>query len=317
MNSRNMKVAVGPLLFGWPETKIRDLYLELAGLAETDILYLGEVVCSKRSISGVPWQVKVAEELKRSGKEVVLSTLAMPTTEAELQSIRDIVDAADEMGLLVEANDISALSIVSERGMEFVAGPHLNIYSHGMVRHLNQQGARRIVLPLELPAREIPAVTGNGHNGHVQVEYFAHGHLPLTFSARCYAARAHGLSKQDCRHVCFLNPDGIEMDTLDGQEFATINGTQMMSFLPFTTLNHVDDLAAYGVSVLRISPQAKGTAEVVRQFKAVAGGLETAEAALQKLTGSRPVEEVFCNGYYYGKQGRLWIEDSQQPAHVG
>ena len=317
MNGRYMKVAVGPLLFGWPEAKIRELYLELAELAETDILYLGEVVCSKRSISGVPWQVRVAEELKGSGKEVVLSTLAMPTTEAELQSIRDISEAAVEMDLLVEANDISALSIVSERGMKFVAGPHLNIYSNGMVQHLHRQGAERIVLPLELPAREIPAVSGNGNNGHVQVEYFAHGHLPLTFSARCYAARAHGLSKQDCRHVCFMNPDGIEMDTLDGHEFATINGTQMMSFQPFTALNHVDDLAAYGVNVLRVSPQAKGTSEVVRQFKAVASGLESAGEALQALTGSRPVEEVFCNGYYYGKQGRLWIQDSQQPANVG
>lgn len=309
MQSSHMKIAVGPLLFGWPEAKIRELYLELAGLDETDILYLGEVVCSKRSISGVPWQVRVAEELKRSGKEVVLSTLAMPTTEAELQSIRDIVGAAAAMDLLVEVNDISALSIVSERGMKFVAGPHLNIYSNGMVRHLRRQGCVRAVLPLELPAGEIPAVIGNSD---MQVEYFAHGHLPLTFSARCYAARAHGLSKQDCRHVCFLNPDGIEMDTLDGDEFATINGTQMMSFQPFTTLDHLADLAGYGVHVVRISPQSQGTAEVIRQFRAVADDRESAGSALKKLSGSRPVEEVFCNGYYYGRQGRMWVQDHRQ-----
>jgi collagenase-like PrtC family protease len=300
-----MKIAVGPLLFGWPESKISEFYMALAEQVEAAIFYLGEVVCSKRSISGVPWQVRLAESLQQSGKEVVLSTLAMPTTEVELQSIRDIVTAASEMGLMVEANDLSAVAIASEHGIDFVAGPHLNLYSNGTVQHLCGQGAARIVLPLELPAKEIPMVVGDMD---VQVEYFAHGHLPLTFSARCYAARAHGLSKQDCRHVCFMNSDGIEMDTLDAQEFATINGTQIMSYKPFTVLDHISDLSDYGVNVLRISPQSADTAEVIRQFWAVIAGKTTSEEALKKLAGMHPGDNAFCNGYYYGKQGRLWIQ---------
>lgn len=300
-----MKIAVGPLLFGWPEQKISEFYLDLAEQAEADIYYLGEVVCSKRSISGVPWQVRLAERLQQSGKEIVLSTLAMPTTEAELQSIRDIVAAAAEMGLTVEANDLSAVAIASEHGVVFVAGPHLNLYSNGTVQHLCKQGAVRIVPPLELPASEIPTVVGSSE---VQVEYFAHGHLPLTFSARCYAARAHGLSKQDCRHVCFMNPDGIEMDTLDAHEFATINGTQVMSYQPFSTLNHISDLADYGVDVLRISPQSEGTADVIRQYRDVITGSTTSAQALQELAGDRSISDAFCNGYYYGKQGRLWLQ---------
>jgi len=300
-----MKIAVGPVLFGWPEQKISEFYIELAEQGEADIFYLGEVVCSKRSISGVPWQVRLAETLQQSGKEIVLSTLAMPTTEAELQYIRDIVTAAAEMKLTVEANDLSAVAIASERGVEFIAGPHLNLYSNGTVQHLQKQGAARIVLPLELPASEIPTVVGASD---VQVEYFAHGHLPLTFSARCYAARAHGLSKQDCRHVCFMNPDGIEMDTLDAHEFATINGTQVMSYQPFSTLNHTADLANYGVDVLRISPQSEGIAEVIQQYRNVIAGKTTSEQALQELAGTRSITEAFCNGYYYGKQGRLWFQ---------
>ena len=302
-----MKIAVGPLLFGWPEQKISEFYHELAEQAEADIFYLGEVVCSKRSISGVPWQVKLAKRLQQSGKEIVLSTLAMPTTEAELQYIRNIVTAAAEMGLTVEANDLSAVAIASEHGVNFVAGPHLNLYSNGTVQHLHKQGATRIVPPLELPASEIPTVIGDTD---IEVEYFAHGHLPLTFSARCYAARAHGLSKQDCRHVCFMNPDGIEMDTLDAHEFATINGTQVMSYQLFSTLNHTADLADYGVNVLRISPQSTGTADVIRQYAAVIAGNISADEALQELAGAQPVSEAFCNGYYFGKQGRLWIQET-------
>lgn len=300
-----MKIALGPLLFGWPETRIREFYLDLADQTEADIFYLGEVVCSKRSISGVPWQVKLAEELQQRGKEVVLSTLAMPTTEAELQSIRDITDAARDMGLSIEANDISAVAIASERGVKFVAGPHLNIYSSGTLRHLCRQGAKRLVLPLEWPASDIPALI---QESGVEVEYFAHGHLPLTFSARCYAARAHGLSKSECRHVCFMNPNGIGMNTLDAEEFATINGTQVMSYRPFSALGQLGSLADYGVRILRVSPQMEGTAQVIRKFQAVADGMQKADEALQELAGAKSVGEAFCNGYYYGKQGRVWIQ---------
>jgi len=303
-SDKRLKIAVGPLLFGWPEIKISEFYLQLAEHSQADIFYLGEVVCSKRSISGPAWHIKLAETLLANGKEVVLSTLAMPTTEAELQTIRQLADAASNMGVSIEANDISAVAIALEYGASFIAGPHLNIYSNGALRHLCRQGAQRIVLPLEMPASGIPAIL---QDSAVAVEYFAHGHLPLTFSARCYAARAHGLSKQDCRHVCFMNPDGIEMNTLDAHEFATINGTQMMSHRPFTVLDHLPELADYGVDVLRISPQSEGSCEAINAFAAVIADAAVSGRALEQLCGAHPVDEVFCNGYYHGKQGRLWI----------
>jgi len=300
-----MKIAVGPLLFGWPEPKIREMYLALAAEPDVDILYVGEVVCSKRSISGLQWQLSLAEELKASGKEIVLSTLAMPTTEGELQFIRDLANAAGESGLAIEANDMGSVAIAEAQGVSFVAGPHLNIYSYGSLEQLRACGAKRAVLPLELAARDIPSVV---QQSDVELEYFAYGHLPLTFSARCYAARAHGLSKQECRHVCFLHDSGIEMHTLDGRDFATINGTQVMSHKPFTAIGHLEELAGFGVHILRISPQASGTAEVVNRCRAVADDLQTGEEALSALAGGRALQDVFCNGYYHGRQGRTWVD---------
>jgi collagenase-like PrtC family protease len=301
-----MKLAVGPLLFGWPERNIRDLYMELAEQPEIDILYLGEVVCSKRSISGVAWQVELARELAASGKEVVLSTLAMPTAAHELQAIRDLAHAARKDGMCIEANDMAAVAIASEAGVGFVAGPHLNIYSRGTLDRLCRHGAMRAVLPLELPARDIAAIVGDAP---VAVEYFAHGKLPLTFSARCYTARAEGLSKRDCRHVCFLNPDGVEMRTLGGGDFATINGIQIMSQRPFTVLDHVHEIAGFGVDILRISPQASGLKEIVMHFRTAMDGAIPARDALHAMAGGNSPDALFCNGYYHGRQGRLWIEE--------
>ncbi|MCF7821412.1 MAG: U32 family peptidase [Mariprofundaceae bacterium] len=300
-----MKIAVGPLLFGWPEAKIQDFYLSLTEESDADIFYLGEVVCSKRTISGIKWQLKLASQLQESGREVVLSTLAMPTTEGELQFIRDLTAAAGEMNLAIEANDMASVAVASQLGVKFVAGPHLNVYSHGMLEQMCRHGAKRVVLPLEIPAKDIPDVIGQSD---IEVEYFAHGHLPLTFSARCYTARSHGLSKQECRHVCFLNPDGIEMHTLDDHDFATINGTQIMSHRPFTAINYLAELAGFGVRTLRISPQASGMSETLRHFRAAADGAVSAEEALQGVAGGRNISETFCNGYYHGRQGRVWVE---------
>ncbi|MDQ6959848.1 MAG: hypothetical protein Q9M27_02375, partial [Mariprofundaceae bacterium] len=88
---QDIRLSVGPLLFGWPEARIRDMYLRLAENPDVDILYLGEVVCSKRMIAGIEPVVRLADELKSCGKEIVLSTLAMPCSEHELQAIRDLV----------------------------------------------------------------------------------------------------------------------------------------------------------------------------------------------------------------------------------
>lgn len=300
-----MKIAVGPLLFGWPESRIREAYLSFAGEAAVDILYIGEVVCSKRSVSGVDGLIRLAQELHSSGKEIVLSTLAMPTTDDELQAIRDICQAAGEMGLMIEANDMSAVSIATSLGIAFVAGPHLNVYNPGTLNHLSRFGARRVVVPLELPASFIPKVAAGSE---VEVEYFAHGKLPLTFSARCYSARAWGLSKRECRHVCFRHPEGMEMRTLDATGFATINGIQIMSHRFFTVIDHLTDLKAYGVNILRLSPQSEGMTDVIREFHMVLEGRKASQQALRALSRGRDAGEVFCNGYYFGRQGRIWVE---------
>lgn len=301
-----MKIAIGPLLFGWPWPGVRDTYLSLAEEKDVDILYIGEVVCSKRSVSGMENWLKLAQELCSSGKEIVLSTLAMPITDEEVQAVRDLCQAASEMNMMVEANDMGAVSIASGFGVRFVAGPHLNVYNHGSLQQLIKHGACRLVMPLEMQANLIPGVAAESD---VEVEYFAHGKLPLTFSARCYTARASGLTKKECRHVCFLHADGMEMRTLDAKDFSTINGIQIMSHHSFTVIDHLSDLVDFGVDILRLSPQANDMTEIIHQFRLVLDGLKSGNDSLQTLSGSEAIHEVFCNGYYHGQQGRLWVEN--------
>ena len=43
------KLTLGPALFNWSPEKWRDFYFQIADEAPVDVVYVGEVVCSKRS----------------------------------------------------------------------------------------------------------------------------------------------------------------------------------------------------------------------------------------------------------------------------
>src|SRR5690606_4776964 len=86
-------------------------------------------------------------------------------------------------------------------------------------------------------------------------EVFAFGRLPLAISARCAHARVKGNSKDNCQFVCQDDPDGLAVDTLDGQSFLTLNGVQTMSHTCQVLLAELPALRDAGVSHIRLSPQ--------------------------------------------------------------
>jgi collagenase-like PrtC family protease len=285
-----MKLALGPVLYYWTRAALMDFY---AGVADSaaDIVYLGEVVCSRRHNLRLDDWLGLARELAASGKEVVLSSQALIESETELKTLRRIAANGEFM---VEANEMGVVRLLAGR-VPFIAGPHLNIYNGETLAWFAQLGAARFVPPLELSRdilRELQAVRPEG----MQTEVFGYGRMPLAFSARCFTARHHNLSKDDCQFRCVEDADGLALHTRDNAAFLTLNGLQTQSALVHDLSDAIEALRALGVDALRLSPQSRNMREIIASFHERCAG--RAGAPLDGLRVAPP-----CNGYWHGVPG--------------
>jgi collagenase-like PrtC family protease len=290
-----MRLSLGPLAYFWPRAAVLDFY-ERAASWPVDIVYLGEVVCSKRRELRLDDWLAIAQTVAQTGKEVVLSTLTLIEAGSELSVLKRI--CANER-YRVEANDMGAVNLLAGRA-SFVAGPHLNVYNAATLRLLAEDGAARWIPPVEMSGTALGAIQNERPAG-IETEVLGFGRLALAHSARCFTARAHNLPKDDCDLRCRDYADGLPLATQDGQPFLVVNGIQVQSAETCCLLGHLPQLRELGVDVLRLMPQLAGMEEVVRAFRATLDGDITAARALETLAPLMPAGAV--DGYWRGVPG--------------
>lgn len=280
-----MQFSLGPLLFYWPKADTQAFY-EAAAQSQADIVYLGETVCSKRRELRVDDWITLARQVAASGKQTVLSTLALISAPSELKEVKRLVDNGD---LLVEANDLGTVQLAREAGLPFVCGPAINAYNADVLHLLLKSGMRRWVMPVEL-SRDwlIRLVEDLGEERRsFEVEVFAYGHLPLAYSARCFTARSLDRPKDNCELACIHYPTGRLANSREGQKVFNLNGIQTQSGYCYNLGNELAGMDGL-VDVVRLSPEGMETLAMLDRFKANRRG----EAPLPLQ------QERDCNGYW-------------------
>lgn len=285
-----MQLTLGPLQYFWPRERTLAFYREAAHWP-LHTIYLGETVCSKRRELRTRDWIALAEELASSGRQVVLSSLALIEAESELSALLRLVEHGT---FWIEANDLSAVQLCRERGVPFVAGPSLNVYNHEALAMLIEDGLQRWVPGVEqgqLLVAELLAALDARSTPRPQVEVIAWGRLPLSYSARCFTARALDVAKDQCGFRCIEHPDGLPLATREGRPFLRINGIQVQGEETTDLSPELHVLRGMGVDLLRLYPQADGMQAAVEHF----------DQALRADGAVRPLGQR--NGYWHGEPG--------------
>ncbi|WP_255312244.1 ubiquinone anaerobic biosynthesis protein UbiV [Kiloniella majae] len=304
MNSRarssKAKLTLGPVLYNWPAEQRRDFYFQIADEAPVDVVYIGEVTCSKRAPFLMPFIPEICDRLEQAGKEVVISTLSLVMSNRERKEQHELVQ---DSPWALEANDLSAIGLLKRR--EHIVGPFVNVYNEDTLDYFYENGAQRIVLPCELSGKAIERLLSSNKGREIEIQAF--GRVPLALSARCYHARSHGLSKDGCLYVCEQDPDGMNVETLDGEAFLAVNGTQTMSHTVNNLLGEINDLSKLGATHFRLWPQQVDMVRVIEIYRAQLDGAiayDAGQETLSELVDFAP----FSNGFYHGVEGNRLVE---------
>ncbi|WNO10095.1 U32 family peptidase [Teredinibacter sp. KSP-S5-2] len=281
-----LKTSLGPILYYWRKADVEAFYDRVAS-SLVDIVYLGETVCGKRSeLKRNDWLV-IANKLKESGKEVVLSSLALIESAGDLTLVKSLCEQED---FVVEANDVSAIHLLAQKGLPFVVGPAVNCYNAETLNTFLNLGMSRWVLPVELSKSWLQQVLLDcdalGIRERLNIEVFVHGHLPLAYSARCFTARSENRDKSECERCCIHYPKGRTAFNQDNQEMFVLNGIQTLSGSCHNILSDLGNMSGI-VDIARFSPE------------------EDATLALLACNGDYSEKQCSqgVNGYWFGAEG--------------
>ncbi len=290
------KISLAAVPYFWSKESYLSFYHQVAS-APVDIVYIGETVCSKRRSMKLADWLAIAELLSANGKQVVLSTLTLLEAESELGYLSKL---ASQKNYLIEANDVAAIQIASENKNSFVAGSAINIYNNRSLMRLKELGMSRWVVPVELGCDDLLPMIQLAARESVEIEYQVFGRMPLAYSARCFTARHHQLTKDQCQLRCLEDEQGILVNTQEGEGFVQINGIQTQSSKVSNLIHQSLSLLNHGIDIFRIVPvSAVDTIEVIQQISD--GFLTLAEPLFEpnKLVG----DYQYCNGYWFQIEG--------------
>ncbi len=316
---RRAELVLGPVLFHWPAETLRDFWFRIADEADYDTVCVGEVVCSKRMPAFADELPAVIERLRRAGKEVLLSSLALVGDEREVAAMRTLAGTTSTLSPregvavagLLEANDVSVLREL--RGRPHAIGPFVNIYNEDTLAFLVGQGAVRACLNPELPGRLIADLAALST---IPLEVMVFGRLPLAISARCFHARAEERTRDSCQFACQADPDGRQIRTIEGVPFLAMNGLQTLSHGCANLLRELAPLRAAGIDRFRISPHSGDMAATATVFRDVLDERREPGEAIRRLAALHP-DLPFANGFYHAAPGHRFVEPARPRPNLG
>jgi putative protease len=248
----------------------------------------------------------------------VYMTLNMIPHNKELAQLPEYIEKIKELNL-------DAL-IISDPGVfAFVKKemPEMEIHISTQANNVNwasalfwaEQGAERIILARELSRAEIKEIAAKTE-GRVELEYFVHGAMCISYSGRCLLSNyfvGRDANKGDCAQSCRWKYHLVE-EQRPGEYYPieeNDQGTFIMNSRDLNLAEEIPELIEIGLSSLKIEGRMKSVhyaATVINTYRQLIDQYyqdpENYEADSELLAELRKISHRdYTKGFYYGEPG--------------
>ena len=110
------------------------------------------------------------------------------------------------------------------------------------------------------------------------------------------------MHKDGCQYVCDLDPDGMAVDTLDGEPFLAINGIQTLSHAIVELSGEIDELLETGFTRFRLSPHKIDMITIADVWRGLLEGQRDSPRA-RRIIESVAAFALPFKDYFHGRLG--------------
>lgn len=281
--------------------------LKMAVYNGADEVYLGVKGFNARNIEGFDLEtLKQAVDFAHIYGVRVFLTVNILFNNDEIQDALDLIVDAYNLG--VDAfiiQDIGLASLMQKYypQIEIHASTQMGIHNLEGVKFVESLGFKRVVLARETPLEEIKRIRDNSN---IEIEYFVHGALCVSFSGNCYLSSylfdASG-NRGKCKQLCRL-PYRLKY------EDEVLKYGYLLSAKDFNMLDKLEDLEKAGVNSLKIEGRARRPYYVGVATKMYADAIKLKNAEANKKAKQSNKEEIrlafnrgYTQGYFNGNSG--------------
>ncbi|MGI5896175.1 MAG: peptidase U32 family protein [Oscillospiraceae bacterium] len=201
----------------------------------------------------------------QNGVRVYLTCNTLPTNE-EIEALPEFLKGVERAGVdAVIVTDIGVLSLVKRiiPEMEVHISTQTGVVNYLTAAELHRMGARRVVLARELSLDDIARIRDKTPP-ELEIETFVHGAMCVSFSGRCLLSQYltgrdanRGECAQPCRwgyHLVEEKRPGLYFPIEEDER-----GSYILNAKDLCMIEHVDKLAAAGISSFKIEGRAKSS----------------------------------------------------------
>lgn len=209
-------------------------------------------------------ELKLAiEYAHKNGVKVYLTCNTLPRNN-EIEKLPAFIEKAKDFGIdAFIVADIGVLKLVQKYAscVDIHISTQLGVVNYETANALYEMGAKRVVLARELSLDEILEIRQRT-NKNLEIEAFVHGAMCVSFSGRCLLSSyltGRDANRGDCAQPCRWKYNLVE-ENRPNQYFPIEQdhtGSYILNSRDLCMIDHIDKLAAAGITSFKIEGRAK------------------------------------------------------------